>query len=234
MKAFKVAWRAVVSFYSELFFLIGLSLLWWATGGVFLGLAFVFGYMALSTNGVWWIAPILAIPAGPAIIALAAVVRHCARDQHADRSQYFEAYKTQWKQGLALNAIGMVILSLLLLNLIFYLYQTTTLLRIFGIIWGYLTVFWLSVQLYVYPFFAALEKPTILSSLRMAALAVLANPLFSLLLLAFAGVMTAVNVALAVTMLIVWPALMALLGEHGLLLILQQTGVKKDTGDSES
>lgn len=234
MKAFKVALRAVISFYNELFFLIGLSLLWWATGGVFVGLAIAFGYVALSTNGVWWIAPILAIPAGPAIIALAAVVRRCVRDQHVDRSQYFEAYKTQWKQGLALNAIGMVILSLLLLNLIFYLYQTTTVLRVFGIIWGYLTVFWLSVQLYVYPFFVALEKPTVLSSLRMAALAVLANPLFSLLLLVLAGLVTAVNVALAITVLIAWPALMALLGEHGLVLILELAGMKKDAGDSES
>ncbi len=234
MKAFNVAWRALVSFYNELFFLIGLSLLWWATGGVFVGLAFALGYLFFSADGPWWIAPILAIPAGPAIMALAAVARRCARDQHVERSQYFEAYKTQWKQGLALNAIGMVVLSLLFLNLIFYFYQSTTLLRMFGIIWGYLTVFWLSVQLYVYPFFIALERPTVVSSLRMAALSVLANPLFSVLLLVLAGAMTAVSIALAVTVLIAWPVLMALLGEHGLQLILQQAGVRKDTDDSKS
>lgn len=234
MKAFNVAWRAFVSFYSELFFLIGLSLLWWATGGVFAGLAFALGYLAFSTGGPWWIAPILAIPAGPAIIALAAVARRCARDQHVDRSQYFEAYKLRWKQGLALTAIGMVILSLLLLNIIFYFHQQTTLFRVFGIIWIYLTTFWLSALLYVYPFFVALKEPTVLSSLRMAALTVLANPLFSVVLLIIAGAVTAVNVALAVTVLIAWPALMALFGEHGLRLILQRAGVKQETDDSRS
>ena len=139
-----------------------------------------------------------------------------------DRSGYFEAYRKQWKQGLALNTIGMVILSLLLLNLSFYLSQPAMPLRMFGVLWGYLTVFWLSAQLYVYPFFVALEKPAVFSSLRMAALSVLANPLFSVLLLAIAAALTAVSIALAVTVLIAWPAVMALLGEHGLLLILQR------------
>ena len=91
MKAFSVAWRALAGFYNELFLLIGLSLLWWATGGVFVGLALVLGYLAFSVDApVWvWIAPIFAIPAGPASMALAAVARRCARDERCGPQRIF-------------------------------------------------------------------------------------------------------------------------------------------------
>ena len=70
-------------------------------------------------------------------------------------------FRTNWKAGLALNALGMVVLSLLLLNLIFYTFQANVTLRLLSILWGYLILFWLSMQLYVYPFYLALEKPSL-------------------------------------------------------------------------
>ena len=39
MKAFSVGWRAIVSLYGDLFFLIGMSLLWWITGGILVAVA---------------------------------------------------------------------------------------------------------------------------------------------------------------------------------------------------
>lgn len=239
MKAFTVAWRTFVSFYNELFFLIGMSLLWWITGGVFVGLACALGWATFISVGPWstgllrlWLAPVVAIPAGPAIMALAAVSRRSARDRRVDRSDYFEAFKAHWKQGLALNAIGMVVLALLLLNLVFYLNQPNPVLRMLSMMWVYLILFWLSIQFYVYPFFMALEKPVVLGSLRMAGVSAFANPLFSILLLVCAGAVTAVSLMLAVPILIAWPVLMALLGEHSLRLFLQRAGVKENADES--
>jgi uncharacterized membrane protein YesL len=102
--------------------------------------------------------------------------------------------------------------------------QPGTVLRTIAIVWGYLLVVWLSVQVYVYPIYASLEQPSLGMALRMAALAVLANPLFSVLLLVVAGALTALCVALPILLPIAWPALMALLGEHALELFLQRAG----------
>jgi hypothetical protein len=70
MRAFQVAWRAIVGFYNELFLLVGLSLLWWLTGGFMVAIAAMLGLAMLEVGGPWWTVPLLAIPAGPPTAAL--------------------------------------------------------------------------------------------------------------------------------------------------------------------
>lgn len=227
MRAFSIAWRALAGLYADLFFLIGMSLLWWLTGGFLVGVAAAVALSLFAAGGPWWIAPLIAIPAGPATVALAAVGRRVARRRPVDRLEYTDALKRDWKRALGLSAVGMIALTLALLNAIFYLLQTNTVLRLVSVAWLYITIFWLSMQFYVYPFFAALEQPSVLRSYKMAALAAFANPLFSTLLLLLAAALTAVSIALPVIVLLVWPALMALMGEHALRLLLQRAGVEE-------
>jgi uncharacterized membrane protein YesL len=227
MRAFLVAARAVVAFYNDLFVYISMSLLWWITGGFFVAVAAVVGLMFFVSGGPWWIAPVLAIPAGPAIMAITAATRQTRHGRAADRHDYLDAFRANWKAGLLLTTLGMVVLSLLLLNLIFYAFQTTTLLRVLSVVWGYLVLFWVSMQFYIYPFHQALEHPSLGHSLRMSALATLANPLFSVLLLLVAFLLTAVSAVLVVLLVIAWPGLMALTGEYGLQLLLDRAGVKQ-------
>lgn len=226
MKAFPVTWRALVSYYNDLFFLIGMSFLWWVTGGVFAGAAIGVGWLLLQSNGPWWLAPLLAIPAGPASAALANVARRSARDLHVDRTFYLDGLRSYGRQALALSAISMAILSLLLLNVVFYSSWTTALLRILTLLWVYLSVVWIGLQLYLYPVLVGLQAPSISGALRMAAALTLANPFFSLLLLVLAAILTGISIALAVTLLAAWPAVMALLGEHSVKLIVEQAARK--------
>lgn len=228
MRAFTVAWRAIAGLYGELFYLIGMSLLWWITGGLFVGIAAAVGVAFFASGGPWWVAPVIAIPAGPATAALAAVCRRVVRNQPHDRQDYLDALKRDWKQALALSAVGMIVLALVLLNAIFYLFQTNNVLRFFAIVWIYIVVFWLGMQFFLYPFFAALEEPSVLRSYKMAALAAFANPLFAALLLLLALILTAICVALPVLALLLWPALMALMGEYALRLLLARAGVEKE------
>ena len=228
MKAFSIAWRALVGLYGDLFFLIGMSLLWWITGGIFVAGAVAIGLSLFVSGGPWWLAPVVAIPAGPATVALAAVCRRVARNQPHDRLDYTDALKRDWRRGLALGAITMIVLALILLNAIFYLFQTSEVLRFFSIVWVYLAVFWIGMQFFLYPFFAALEEPGVLRAYKMAALATFANPLFAALLLVLALLLTVICIALPVLALLVWPALMALLGEYALRLLLVRAGVEKE------
>lgn len=228
MRAFVAAVRAVVGFYNDMFVYTSMSLLWWLTGGLFIAGAAIVGLVLFIAGGPWWLAPLVAIPAGPALLALAAGIRQTTRGRAADRRDYFAALKAHWKPGLALSALGMVVLSLLLLNLIFYLFQENTVLRMLSILWAYLVLFWLSIQFYVYPFYLALEKPGLGQALRMSALAAFANPLFSVLLLIPALLLTGLSLALVILIVIAWPALMALLSEHALRLLLERAGVKQE------
>lgn len=231
MRAFVVAGRAILAFYNDLFVFAGMSLLWWLTGGIFVAAAVVAGLVLFVAGGAWWIAPLLAIPAGPALLALTSVTRQTTRGRAADRRDYFDAFKRNWKPGLALSALGMVVLSLLLLNLLFYVFAENNLLRLFSIVWAYLVLFWMSIQIYAYPYYLALEKPSLGHSLRMSALTTFANPLFSVLLLVVAALLTGISAVLVVLVFIAWPALMSLTGERALRLVLERAGVKGEETD---
>ncbi len=215
MRAFLVVWRAIVALYNDLFPLVGLSLLWWVTGGIFVAVAVVIGWPLFAAGGPWWVAPLAAIPAGPATAAMAAVARRCARGISIDRSHYFEGFKRYWRPALAISAIGMVGLALLGLNLVFYFFQANDLLRALTFLWAYGILFWLGVQIFVYPFLVSLEHPTIRMALRNALAATFANPLFSLLLLVIACALTALSIVLPILLLFIWPALDIVAGGAG-------------------
>jgi uncharacterized membrane protein YesL len=230
MRAFVVAWRTLVSIYNELFFMLGVSVLWWITGGIFVGLAALFAWPMLQIGGPVWLAPLVAIPAGPAMAGIANAGRRVARDLHVDRGFFWDGFRVYWKKALALNAISMGVLALLMLNLLFYLSQENAVVRILAFLFLYLIVFWLSVQFYIFPILVGMKEPSLFPAVRMAAAMAFGNPLFSLVLLVIAAALTFLSIVLAIMIIFAWPALMALLGEHSLILMLQRAGIKIEDG----
>jgi hypothetical protein len=227
MRAFLVAGWALRSFFNELTFLAAMSLLWFITGGIAVILAVLLG-LALAMSGIWWLAPLLAIPIGPATAALAVVARRCAADVRVNRSFYSDSLRTYWRPALGLSAIGMAVLALLLMNISFYVSRSSGFVQGLSLIWGYLLLLWLSIQFYAYPILVRMEKPAALAALRTAVLGALANPLFSMVLLLLAAVFSALSVLTIIFFFLVWPALMALLGEHAFRLFLARAGVKEE------
>ena len=227
MRAFLVAIRAVVTFYNDLFLLVGMSVLWWLTGGIFVAAVVVLGWPMLEINGPWWLMPLLAIPAGPATAGLANVARRSARELHVNRSFFFDGLRTYWRQALALSAISMGGLSLLLLNLLFYLTRMSGLLQMVAILWLYLIILWMSMQVYLYPVLVGLEEPSVWAALRTSLVLVLANPLFSIILVLLAILLTGISIVLAILLLFAWPALVVLLGEHALKLLVERAQASK-------
>jgi len=228
MRAFLVAGRALRSFLGDLTFLIGMSLLWFATGGIVVIAAVLFGWPLAMIGGPWWLAPLLVIPIGPATAALAVVARRCAADLRVNRTFYFDGLRTYWRPALGLSAIGMAALALLLMNITFYASRPSGFVQGLTLIWGYVLVFWLSVQVYAYPILVRMEKPAALGALRTAMLGALANPLFSIVLLLIAAIFTVLGMLTVVFFFLSCPALLALLGEHAVRLFLARAGVKEE------
>jgi uncharacterized membrane protein YesL len=224
VRAFRTVWQALVSFYNELILLVIISLLWWLTGGVFVGLAVFVAWVGLQTGTDAWFAPLVAIPAGPATAALASVARQAARDLRVDRSFYWDGFRSYWRRGLACMAVSMAILSVLVLNVQFYAPQPNTALKVFAIFWVYLIILALGAQLYLFPVLVGLKEPGVPATLKTTAVLALANPLYSAVLVVLALVLTVVCIALAVLLPLAWPAVIALLGEHSLMLFVERSG----------
>jgi len=228
MRAFLVTWKSFISYLNNLIFMVGMSLLWFATGGIMVVIAGLVAWSLIITGGAWWLALLLAIPIGPATAALAVTARRCAADIRVTREHYFAGLRAFWRPALGLSAIGMGGLALMFLNLIFYFSQNSAFLQALGVIFAYLIIFWLGVQFYAYPVLVRMEKPKALPALRTAALGAWANPFFSLLLVVIAAVLTGLSVMTLILFFVSWPALMALLGEHSFKLFLERAGVKEE------
>ena len=156
------------------------------------------------------------------------MARRCAADLRVTRTFYLDGLRTYWRPALGLSAIGMAVLALLLMNITFYASRPNGFMQGLTLIWGYLLVFWLSVQLYAYPVLVRMEKPRALGALRTAVLGALANPLFSLVLVLIAAIFTVLGILTIIFFFLIWPALMALLGEHSFRLFLARAGVKEE------
>lgn len=228
MRAFLVAWWALRSFIGEMIFWVGMSLLWFATGGIAVIVAVLIGWPLVETGGWWWLAPLLAIPIGPATAALAVVARRCAADVRVTRTFYMDGLRTYWRPALGLSSIGMVVLALLLMNIAFYANRPSGFALGLAFIWGYVLLFWLSVQFYAYPVLVRMEQPSVPGALRTAAFGELANPFFSIVLLLIAAAFLVLSALTVIFFLLIWPALMALLGEHSFRLFLARAGVKEE------
>ncbi len=229
MRAFLVAWWALRSFLGELTFLVGMSLLWFATGGIAVIAAVLVGWPLAVMGGPWWLAPLLVIPIGPATAALAVVARRCAADLRVTRTFYFDGLRAYWRPALGLSAIGMAVLALLLMNITFYASRPNGFMQGLTLIWGYLLAVLAERSVLRVPDPGAhgeAERPwahcaRLYSApwpIRSSRSFWCSSPRCSPVL----GVLTVIFFFL------IWPALMALLGEHAFRLFLARAGVKEE------
>jgi len=226
MQAIKITWRSLVSFYEALLVQIGVSILWWITGGVFAGAAAWLAWAMLRSGGPWWFVPLLAIPAGPATAALASVTFQTSRDLNAGVDLFWAGFRTHWRRALAVNALSMVILALIFLNLVFYRAQSNTILHVFSYFWVYLGFSWITMQIYLFPVLAGMEQPVVSGALKIAAVMAFANPFYSIVLLVLAALLTGLSIGLVILLLVAWPAVMSLMGQHSLKMFVEQAAAK--------
>ncbi len=234
MRAFLVAWRSLVSIYNELFLLIGVNLLWWLAGGFFIAAAIILGWPLVEIGGPWWLAPFIAIPAGPATAALANVAHRAARDLHVDRTFFTDGLRQYWRKALGVSALLALGDALLILNILFYISREGSPVQVLSLFFLVLLAYWLSVQIYVFPVLVGIKQPTVLGALKMALMMAFANPLFSALIVVLAGLLSGLSVVLAVLVLVIWPTVVVMLGTHALKLMAEMAGIKPEDGNNAS
>ena len=167
VRAFLVTWKSLLSFYNEMFLFIGLSLTWWVTGGIFVVVVALAAYVALTGRRI-----------------VRAVSRAARRDPDGAGPGRDGQCRTPRLTGsarrpqLLLGGLPHALekgagrerdqhgrLALLLLNMVFYAYQQSFI-SILAIVFAYLSLFWLSVQLYIFPVLIGLKEPTVWGTLQ--------------------------------------------------------------------
>lgn len=187
--------------YSELFLIIGLSLL-------------------------WWLATITVVASAPATAALASIGYRLAQEQRVNLDFAREAFRQHFWLSWRVGIINLVSGFLIAFNLVFYS-RTQGWSQLLVFLFLYLAIAWLSVQLYAYPLISAMEEPSMKLVLRNAALITFANPVFSLLLVIALSLVTVLALVVPVLALLLLPGFAAILGGRALADRLELAGERQ-------
>jgi uncharacterized membrane protein YesL len=180
---------------------------------------------------------ILPSPFAIGLYGLAAVI---VTGDTPDFRVFWTSLRRWWRRGLAMFAISALVLVALVFNTWFYVSVTEGWLQAVSVLWLYAILFWITLQVYLIPLLIASEEPepsdargrgddergeqepgagpplSLRGLYRRAAILTLANPMFSLLLLAGAVLSALLSTLVPPIYPLVAMAYVALIGARGL------------------
>jgi uncharacterized membrane protein YesL len=138
------------------------------------------GYIYIWGNLLWFALslPIVTAPAAWAGLMHLSYVAH--RSHAVNLDAFWEGFRTNFRRGLVLGALNVIVIGVNVVNLWGTQQQTGLGYDALRGLWLLVLAFWITLQLYVWPLFYAMEQPSLLGALKNAAVMIVLNPLFVL------------------------------------------------------
>ena len=193
ISAARVLWEALIGVYDEAFLLLRANLLWLLFSLPFALLPFLFAMIAappgegeygtgapaqLMLTGL-----VLLIVPNPASLGMYRLAAIWQRKNVPPFSAFLAGTRDNLRLGLGLYLIGAGGLLVLVVNAFFYLQPERGSFQVVSLIFLYLILFWLCLQLYLGGLVELLGERRLVSLYRRAALLALGNPIYSMVLL---------------------------------------------------
>lgn len=212
-RALDVAWFAIRGTYEDLMVLSGMGLLWFL-----MAIVLPYGVFQLTFRFLPWPTLSMALTAlslflvPPATAALFNVTWYLAHEKRIEFGYFWQGFQEYLWSSWKVSGIMLVALVVLFADAYFFFRSEGTIFAIVGLIMLWVLLFWLAIQVYLYPLLIALEEKRLGRMFKNAAQLVMAFPLFCLLMLLVALLMTALSVLLAgVPVATFWMPMIALL-----------------------
>lgn len=199
MKAFRVMGRTLKSAYDELFLIVFLSVLWWVGA-----LLLVTGPMATS--------------------GLQQVANRIANYKRVDSSFFWAGARQQVGQGILLYLLSLLGPPLIWFSITFYFAQEGWL-AVFGVLMAWFLLTILMAGQYWFPLSCQQTEPGLKLTLRNSFILAIRHPLYSLLMLLFQLLLTALSVALVLPLILLLPGVIALSQNQAMVGLLQDMGL---------
>jgi uncharacterized membrane protein YesL len=168
-------------------------------------------------NLLWVVLSLPLVTAPAAWMALVRLGYLIPRQPGVTMDDFWETFRANWRRGIPLAILNVVIVVVNVSNLLTYWYAPGVLASFLRASWVIVLVVWFALQLYAFPLFFAMEQPTLIGAFRNAAVMILQNPLFTLVIAAAALICIALGVLLP-------PVLLLLVG--GAVAVLTNTAVQ--------
>jgi uncharacterized membrane protein YesL len=212
-------WFAIRGVYDELFPLAGMGLLWFLMTVVPPGLAIqLASTLGLSPGLAIPLILISLIPAPPATAAVYHVTSFIAREKRIEFGYFWQGFKAYLGRSWAVAGVLIAVGAILAIDVRFFfdrLDNTAFLVMFLVSLWAVL--FWVAIQIYLYPLMVSQEDKRLLLIFKNAALLVLAYPFFALLILIVLVLITVLSVISLILMPTLWMPFVALLNNRALV-----------------
>jgi uncharacterized membrane protein YesL len=193
LSALGVLWRALVHLYDESLLLIRANVVWFVGSIPLFFVALAASWPFVGPAGpeegplVWPLLlaafAMLVVPS-PFAVGVYALAAEIVTGETPEFRVFWTALRRWWRQGLAMFAIGGLVLGGLIFNAAFYVSVTQGWLQAVSILWLYLILYWITLQCYLLPLLVTTPDAGLGSLYKRAAILALANPILSIVLLA--------------------------------------------------
>jgi len=194
VSALKTFWQAIRDVYEELLLFAGVSIL-------------------------WWLGTLLVVPGPPITAGLYYLTDRIASEQRVEFSFFWQKAKESIGKGWLVAGINLAGLIVIVVNFLFYA-RMNNLLQYAAIVWTYLFLVWLAMQLYLFPLLYRMEEPRLGHLLRNSLMLAMARPGYTALLLVLLALATVLSTILPLLLIGFLPALIAMVGARATLTVI--------------
>lgn len=176
-----------------------------------------YGWLYVVTN---LMAVALSIPiiTAPAAFAGLSRLSHTAQTGlTATYADFWQGVRDHFWRGIIAGIANVIVPGILWANFYGYRNQTDLLAVWLRLMWIVILVFWLGIQLYLWPMLEEMQQPNLRGAVRNAAIMLLQNPLFSLTLLVAVSLIAAISTALIVPWLLFSESVIACIANAAVL-----------------
>jgi uncharacterized membrane protein YesL len=166
-------------------------------------------------------------------VALGGLAQVAAGPDAPRFAAFRDALRAHWRQALRCTAASVLITVALVWNVWFYYNVGTGWLQLVSILWLYVTLFWLSLHIYVVPLFLHVADPRIFDVYRRAAFVALGHAGYTIVLLIAVLVIGALSVVFLPVYVLVAGAYISLIQAHALREIRRRHGDLVAEADEE-
>jgi uncharacterized membrane protein YesL len=136
---------------------------------------------------------------------------------NADIRDFWDGFREHLGRGVVLALLNALILYINFVNLLSYANQNDVIYIPIRIIWIGVIVVWLMIQFYAFPIYYEMERPAYRGAFRNAAVMLLLNPGFTLVIAIGVGVLAALSTALVALWALLTPGLLAAVASAAVL-----------------
>ncbi len=171
-------------------------------------------------NLLWFILSLPVITLPPALMGMIYVTNRVARGESIRAGMFLDGFRRYFLAGWLFALTNLVAGGFIVFSIQFYGRFEGTLTSMVRLLWLYILVAWILVQLYALPLLVEQKEPRVSLALRNGTLLVARNPVFAILLALVVALEVSLCVALAVPVALLVAAMVGLLLNRAVLALL--------------